>query len=130
MRYQILALLVCVLLIGPSFGQTTVPETDTEKYQSLRAFEPKDPTAVRTAVNGVYAVIGVATIGMAMLFIGWAKFYAPRYWQQGDAPKSIVPRPHRPESKEETSPSTADRDRFELEGDIVDFLTEVDSNHE
>ncbi len=129
-RFLFISLAACVLLfVRSSFG--VEPDRRGEPLngnETLRAFEPRDMQKVQNARRGVYAVCIVAIVGIVVLFIGWARYYTPRYWQRNDPPPQLVrSRIKSNEYEAPTEPPAEDRDRFDLEGDVIDFIREVES---
>lgn len=95
--------------------------------ENLRAFQGKDPKVVRIAIHGLYAVLAIGLMAVAMLFLGWAKYHSPKYWQQSDRQTELNRKTPLPRKTQGES-SIDDRDKFDLEGDIYDLVRRIDRN--
>lgn len=132
-RISFILLVVGVFaVVRTSIGAEADQQVEGAKAnETLRAFEPRDPEAVQNAATGIYAVFAIALLGTVILFVGWVRFYSPRYWQRNDPPPQLVrSRVRLHEDGDVTAPLPEDRDRFDLEGDLVDFYDRVERSNE
>ena len=132
-RISFILLIVCVFAaFRTSAGVEPNQRVEGAKAnETLRAFEPRDPDAVQNAVLGIYAVFAIALLGTVIFFVGWVRYYSPRYWQRNDPPPQLVEsRVRSHEDVDTAAPLPEDRDRFDLEGDIVDFIDRVERSNE
>jgi hypothetical protein len=97
-----------------SVANDTVGDT-----QSIRGFQPLRPEAVRDSVRSIATVFAIAFTGFILIFAGLVRYYTPRAWTRPYRPTPQFPgsRPSAPASE-----AVRDKDRYDLEGDIADYL--------
>jgi hypothetical protein len=104
--------------VSRASDETSVDHQRVDDTQSIRGFRPPPPEAVQDSVRSIVIVFAIAVAGFILIFAGLARYYTPRAWA-----RPYRPTPHFPSSPPaRASESVRDKDRYDLEGDIADYL--------